>query len=156
MDELNQSPNSNPRTELVSLASSTPVAADQNPPNSEDTSSKSESVLIPEFSSEAPASVPPATVTSIASWIERYWKLVLIAILLLAIGLRTRGLNWDESQHLHPDERFLTMVESAIKLPTSWGEYFDTAKSPLNPYNNNFGSLCMVRHPSFLSAYLVS
>src|SRR5690242_7603252 len=144
MDELHQSPNSNPRTELVSLASSTPVAADQNPPNSEDTSSKSESVL------EAPASVPPATVTSIASWIERYWKLVLIAILLLAIGLRTRGLNWDESQHLHPDERFLTMVESAIKLPTSWGEYFDTAKSPLNPYNNNFGSFVYGTAPLFL------
>ena len=49
--------------------------------------------------------------------------------------VRLYGLNWDQSQHLHPDERFLTMVATDIRLPSSLWQYFDNAKSPLNPYN---------------------
>jgi len=150
MDESNQSPNSIPNTELLSVASNTPVAADQNPPNSENSRSEPENIpSMQELTIEIPASRTPGGVNSLASWIERYWKLVLIAILILAVALRTRGLNWDESQHLHPDERFLTMVESAIKLPSSLGQYFDTAQSPLNPYNNNFGSFVYGTAPLF-------
>ncbi len=38
---------------------------------------------------------------------------------LLVIGtfLRLTNLNWDEFTHIHPDERFLTMVTSAMDLP---------------------------------------
>ncbi len=61
--------------------------------------------------------------------------LVLLAIFCLALGLRTYGLNWDQGNHLHPDERFLTMVETTIKLPKSLTQYLNTATSPLNPYN---------------------
>lgn len=63
-------------------------------------------------------------------------KLFILFLFLLAFLLRTYGLNWDNNNHLHPDERFLTMVVSDIKLPTSLSQYFDTAASPLNPYNN--------------------
>ena len=60
----------------------------------------------------------------------------LISLLfLLALFLRVYGLNWDQSQHLHPDERFLTMVANDIKIPSSVFQYFDTQTSPLNPYN---------------------
>lgn len=62
-------------------------------------------------------------------------KFLILLIFLLAFILRTYNLNWDSNNHLHPDERFLTMVTSDIKLPSSFSEYFDTASSPLNPYN---------------------
>jgi YYY domain-containing protein len=70
------------------------------------------------------------------SWVT----LALIAILLLGGTLRLTGLDWDEGQHLHPDERFLTMVENALTWPSSLGEYLDTAANPLNPYNKGQGS----------------
>ena len=76
-------------------------------------------------------------------------------ILTLSAALRLSGLHWDahrrvipasaatdssprlllEEQHLHPDERFLTMVTAALKWPASWVGYFDTAASPLSPHN---------------------
>ncbi|MFA6249981.1 MAG: glycosyltransferase family 39 protein [Candidatus Shapirobacteria bacterium] len=63
---------------------------------------------------------------------------VLVVILLLGFFFRFYGLNWDQSQHLHPDERFLTMVVTAMKLPINITEYFDPQLSLLNPYNLNF------------------
>ena len=43
---------------------------------------------------------------------KRAWIYDLLLILVLVVGtyFRTVGLNWDANQHLHPDERFLTMV----------------------------------------------
>ena len=38
------------------------------------------------------------------------WDLLLVVILLFGGYFRTIGINWDSNQHLHPDERFLTMV----------------------------------------------
>ena len=62
-------------------------------------------------------------------------KIILFLIFLLALSFRLYGLNWDQGQHLHPDERFLTMVTTDIKLPNSIVEYFNNKTSPLNPYN---------------------
>ncbi len=42
---------------------------------------------------------------------------------------------WDHDQHLHPDERFLTLVASSMSRPTSLMEYLDTDTSPTNPHN---------------------
>ena len=58
-------------------------------------------------------------------------------ILILALGayFRFTGLKWDEDFHLHPDERFLTMVETSITPVASIPEYFDTSASSLNPHN---------------------
>ncbi|MGC9520596.1 MAG: DUF2298 domain-containing protein [Anaerolineae bacterium] len=71
------------------------------------------------------------------------------AILLIAGILRFYNLNWDQGTHLHPDERYLTMVVSAVRFPgEASGEdglplcadlrsciavYWDTDRSPLNP-----------------------
>ena len=40
------------------------------------------------------------------------WIVLLCLLAVLAAGgyLRFSGINWDENFHLHPDERFLTMV----------------------------------------------
>lgn len=62
-------------------------------------------------------------------------KVLVVLLFLFALGLRLYGLSWDQGTHLHPDERFLTMVANDIKLPSSVGQYFDNSKSPLNPYN---------------------
>jgi YYY domain-containing protein len=61
------------------------------------------------------------------------WPAVLAAIVLLALGLRLYGLDWDQGTHLHPDERFISLVEADTEWPGSFAEYFDTRRSPLNP-----------------------
>lgn len=79
-------------------------------------------------------------------------RLGLAAVLLLAAALRFSGLHWDanvrhepgqpprfEELHLHPDERFLTMVTTALQLPSSWRGYFDTGTATLNPHHRGFG-----------------
>jgi len=75
-----------------------------------------------------------------------------LLVLILAAGayFRFTGLNWDESQHLHPDERFLTMVASSIKPVENIGEYFDTAKSSLNPNNRGYGFYVYGTLPLFI------
>jgi len=65
-------------------------------------------------------------------------KLLLWFILFFGFSLRFLGTNWDQSQHLHPDERFLTMVSSTITLPQNLNEYFNTSLSKFNPANNGF------------------
>ena len=67
---------------------------------------------------------------------RRPWQSIIIFfIFIVAFLLRIFGLNWDDNNHLHPDERFLTMVVTDIKLPSSISNYFDSETSPLNPYN---------------------
>jgi YYY domain-containing protein len=72
---------------------------------------------------------------------KRAWiyDLLLIAVLVMAASFRVLGLSWDQNQHLHPDERFLTMVETALLPAESLSQYFDTLTSPLNPHNRGYG-----------------
>jgi len=60
---------------------------------------------------------------------------ILIGILLLGAFFRFYGIRWDQDYHLHPDERFLTMVVTAIEPVSGLGEYFNTSSSSLNPHN---------------------
>ncbi len=62
-------------------------------------------------------------------------NLILILILVLGSLLRLNGLNWDNGFHLHPDERFLTMVSGVMKFPSNLQIYFDSRRSLLNPVN---------------------
>jgi len=76
-------------------------------------------------------------------------------LFLLALILRLYGLDWDQGQHLHPDERFLTMVVNDIRLPQSISEYLNTEKSPLNPYNySSYQFFVYGTFPVFLVKYL--
>jgi YYY domain-containing protein len=86
-----------------------------------------------------------------ADWIT---LAILLGILALGAWLRFTGLNWDSNTHLHPDERFLTLVETAIQLPESLGDYFDTPNSQLNPRNVGYGFFVYGTFPIFLVRYL--
>ncbi len=65
-------------------------------------------------------------------------RIVFLFILLLAAFLRFINLDWDQGQHLHPDERFLTMVVNKITIPKWFNEYLNPSLSSLNPVNNGF------------------
>ncbi len=77
-------------------------------------------------------------------------------IIICAAALRLYGVNWDQHQHLHPDERFLTMVATAAKIPSSFSEYIDPAISTLNPYNLNFGFYVYGTLPITLNKLMVN
>ncbi len=53
----------------------------------------------------------------------------------MGIFFRFYGLDFDGGYHLHPDERFLSMVINKIEIPPSVIQYFDSTTSPLNPVN---------------------
>ncbi len=61
------------------------------------------------------------------------------AALLIACVTRLVTVDWDAGQHLHPDERFLTMVTVAMSIPGNWATYLNANTSTLNPANLNFG-----------------
>src|SRR3989339_1399681 len=82
-----------------------------------------------------------------------YKKLLFAGVFLLAFGFRFYGVNWDQDQHLHPDERFLTMVTGAIDWPDNLYEYFDTSHSPLNPHNRGHDFFVYGTFPVFLTKY---
>lgn len=66
------------------------------------------------------------------------WLLVPIA--LLAFALRVHGLKWDGGYHLHPDERYITIVITDRILPDwppDWHALLDPDRSPLNPRSDD-------------------
>ena len=65
--------------------------------------------------------------------------IVLGAILVLGASIRLTGVDWDRGSHLHPDERYLSIVADNIDWPSSFGGYFDVEQSPLSPYNTEPG-----------------
>ena len=70
--------------------------------------------------------------------VRSVFALLLLLILVVAVWVRAYNIEWDEGTHLHPDERYLTMVVSAIQFPDSLAQYWNTAESPLNPANKGY------------------
>ncbi|MBI4492551.1 MAG: glycosyltransferase family 39 protein [Chloroflexi bacterium] len=97
-----------------------------------------------------PEAEPSVAAQRRARWPELRTAGALAVILLLGAALRLYNVNWDVDQHLHPDERFVTMVETAIQLPSGLAQYFDTRTSPLNPYNRGYNSFVYGTYPLFL------
>jgi 4-amino-4-deoxy-L-arabinose transferase-like glycosyltransferase len=79
--------------------------------------------------SEAATQRQPANVVTLAT--KLLWWLLIAS----GIAFRFVGLNWDEGAHLHPDERFLTLVIPQLQWPQHLTQYFHSAQSPLNPLN---------------------
>ena len=63
------------------------------------------------------------------------WILLLVAILFTGAYFRTLGMDWDDGEYLHPDERFLTFVVSAIHPNEEGISFFDSEHSTMNPEN---------------------
>ncbi len=80
--------------------------------------------------------------------------LITLGIFLLAAIFRLYGVNWDQNQHLHPDERFLTMVAGEISWPKDLIEYLDTSISSLNPHNRGFSFFVYGTFPIFLTKWV--
>jgi YYY domain-containing protein len=79
------------------------------------------------------------------------WKTSLLLVLILLFGayFRFTGLNWDDGQHQHPDERYISMVIGQINEVDGVAQYFDTANSVLNPLR--FGSYTYGMFPLFFT-----
>jgi hypothetical protein len=63
----------------------------------------------------------------------------LCAVLAVGGWLRLSDSNWDAGNHLHPDERYLSIVADNLKWPHSIAAYLDVKTSPLSPYNTEQG-----------------
>jgi hypothetical protein len=63
------------------------------------------------------------------------YKIILFLIIILGAFFRFYNIDWDQGQHLHPDERFLTMVGTSMLMPSSFITYLDPQLSTMNPAN---------------------
>jgi len=81
-------------------------------------------------------------------------KIIFLFILILGFFLRFNHLNWDENFHLHPDERFLTMVANAMRIPNNFFDYFNPQISPLNPTNLGYKFYVYGIFPVVLNKFL--
>jgi hypothetical protein len=81
---------------------------------------------------------------------------LLLLVLLAGAYFRFSGIDWGEASFMHPDERFLLMVGSALEPVESLGDYFNTATSTLNPHNRGHGFYVYGTLPMFLARYMVS
>jgi YYY domain-containing protein len=89
---------------------------------------------------------PPSSKAEKTPWTM---SVILVLILLAGAYFRFTGLNWDQGQHQHPDERYISMVVGQIEDVSNPAEYFDTENSPLNPLR--FGSYTYGMFPLFFT-----
>jgi len=81
-------------------------------------------------------------------------NLVLLGILIIGLFFRFVGNNWDQGWHLHPDERFLTMVGTAVQIPSSIDQYLDQRTSSFNPVNKGHAFYVYGTFPILLNKVL--
>jgi hypothetical protein len=79
----------------------------------------------------------------------RWRPLALGALCLGGFLLRLYGLNWDQGNSFHPDEREILFQVTALRWPTSWAQFLDPTQSPLNPHFFAYGSF-----PLYLLAFV--
>src|SRR6476660_7075025 len=69
------------------------------------------------------------------------WRPLALGVLCLGgFLLRLYGLNWDQGNSFHPDERQILFHVTALRWPTSWAQFLDPSQSPLNPHFFAYGS----------------
>ncbi|MBW6465564.1 MAG: hypothetical protein K0B06_03575 [Brevefilum sp.] len=89
--------------------------------------------------------------------VSRWGEILVIVLLVMTLAagayLRLVGVNWDEDQHMHPDERFLSLVQAAITPVEGVSDYFDTATSSLNPANRGYTFFVYGTLPIFIVRY---
>jgi hypothetical protein len=85
-----------------------------------------------ESAESAPEEVPEPSTEKSKRRLESLAVVFLLLILVVGAYFRFTGLNWDDTYHLHPDERFLTDTAGLLKT-TDPITYLKTSESPLNP-----------------------
>ena len=66
---------------------------------------------------------------------EKYWHFILLSVWLTAVTLRLIGLNWDNYNHYHPDERYISWVASSIAFsPPTIATLQHPQQATANPY----------------------
>ena len=83
--------------------------------------------------------------------IESFALLILLGLLVVGAFLRLRGSDWALGSMLHPDERFYAEVTSRLQPLSSWGDYFNTEKSTLNPEVHGYTFFVYGTLPLFLT-----
>ena len=69
------------------------------------------------------------------------WKPFALGLLCICgLLLRLYGLNWDQGNSFHPDERQILFRVMALHWPTSLAQFLDPTESPLNPHFFAYGS----------------
>lgn len=101
-----------------------------------------------------PNDTPLAEKSSTGGRYAWVWIVLLLGILMAGAYFRLIGINWDDNHHLHPDERFLTMVETSISPVKNLAEYFNTEISNLNPHNRGHSFYVYGTLPLFLVRYV--
>ncbi len=101
---------------------------------------------------------PKKPTTRACRWLATHYYtlkpcLSLFLIVLIGVLFRFTNHQWDQGQHLHPDERFLNMFIYDAKTPKSIAEYLDPTVSPLNPRNNNHDFFVYGNFPVHLSKW---
>jgi 4-amino-4-deoxy-L-arabinose transferase-like glycosyltransferase len=88
--------------------------------------------------------------------ITTHWRNLGLLFLIVGIGafFRLYNVNWDQNTHIHPDERFLTMVGNALRLPHSLASYFSPSLSTLNPVNVGYAFFVYGTVPLFINKFL--
>ena len=79
---------------------------------------------------------------------------LLLAIICSGAYFRTIGVDWDQGRHLHPDERFLSMVLNSMTPVPDVRTYFDTSTSTLNPGNVGYQFFVYGTLPLFIIRYV--
>ena len=72
---------------------------------------------------------------ALPDWLKRLnWPLIALLVLLAAaLAVRLYGLDWDDNQHQHPDERAIIMTVMNFQWPHSFSQ-FTSIHSPLSPH----------------------
>jgi hypothetical protein len=107
---------------------------------------------VEQTTSETPPVIDRGKPARKLSW-ESLTLIPLILILLLGAYFRFTGLNWDNNHHLHPDERFLTIVATQLEPVSNPLDYLRTSQSTLNPYNVGQGFYVYGNFPMTVTRY---
>jgi len=72
--------------------------------------------------------------------IIRWRPFALVGIAFLGLLLRLYGINWDQGNSFHPDERQIMFHVTTLSWPKSFAQFLDPINSPLNPHFFAYGS----------------
>ncbi|HET59091.1 MAG TPA: phospholipid carrier-dependent glycosyltransferase, partial [Chloroflexi bacterium] len=89
-----------------------------------------------------------------SSFANLLWVILLVGIVVFGGYLRTLGMDWDDGEYLHPDERFLTFVVSSIQPNENPREFFNTQLSTMNPGNVGYRFYVYGTLPLFVNRFV--